>query len=168
MSELTKEVVEQLLAYDPETGEFRWKVSRGTASAGRRAGCNNGRGYTHIRLLRKNRYAHRLAFLLMTGRLPLEQIDHKDGDRANNRWENLRVVTATENQQNRKQAQRNNASGFLGVTACTNSKKNPWAARIIVGYKKLHLGVFLTPEEAHAAYLAAKRELHPAYIHKEE
>jgi hypothetical protein len=168
-TELTKEIVEQLLAYDPETGEFRWRVSRGNVAAGSVAGHLQVNGYLRVSVFYRRYLAHRLAFLLMTGQWPPEQVDHKDGDPSNNRWENLRAVTHSENMHNQKRAHRNNgASGFLGVSPSTHSKKNPWRAAIRLENKQRHLGYFTTAEEAYAAYMAAKRELHPAYIHKEE
>jgi hypothetical protein len=169
MSELTKEIVEQLLAYDPETGEFRWRVSRGSVAAGSVAGYLRVDGYLRVAVFNRRYLAHRLAFLLMTGQWPPEQIDHKDGDPSNNRWENLRAATHSENMHNQKRAHRNNvAFGFLGVSPSVGNKKNPWRAAIRLEGKLRHLGYFYTPEEAHAAYIAAKRELHPAYIHEEK
>ena len=86
-------------------------------------------------------------------------IDHIDGDTGNNRIANLRVVTPTLNQQNRRTARRDAANtGLLGVRS--NYKK--WSAVITVNGKRVYLGSYETPEAAHAVYLEAKRKLHAA------
>ena len=81
-------------------------------------------------------------------------IDHRDGDRANNRWDNLRCATRSENNANRA-LQRNNCSGFKGVSL----KSGKWRARIRKHGRLFALGVFQTPQAAHAAYVAAARRL---------
>jgi len=90
------------------------------------------------------------------GELPPKYIDHINGVRDDNRITNLRAVTAAGNAENRRRAQKNTASGFLGVARNGNN----WQAYIRVNKKPTYLGTFKTPEEAHQAYLAAKRKLH--------
>ncbi|WBK39668.1 hypothetical protein [Xanthomonas phage L522] len=101
---LTFEQVDQLLAYDPATGELRWKVARGrhgnACKAGSVAGSVNSRGYIQVGVHGRLYQAHRLAWLLHHGAWPSQQIDHIDRDRTNNRIDNLRECSNSENQQN--------------------------------------------------------------------
>ena len=99
---------------------------------------------------------HRAAWLLKTGEWPVVGIDHKDGDRSNNRWLNIRDATQSQNRQNLKGV---SAKGVL--RGCTPYYRK-WKAQIKAPDGKHHyLGLFPTQEEAHAAYCKAKLELHP-------
>jgi hypothetical protein len=158
---VSAERLRELFHYDPETGVFihcravgRW----GRVPAGSRADTTFSHNYRRVRVDREAFPAHRLAWFWMTNKWPTHQIDHIDGDPTNNRWSNLREVTDGQNKQNQK-AHRKNSSGLLGVSWYGPSKL--WTARIQVEGKQRYLGRFNTPEEAHAAYLKAKRELHP-------
>jgi hypothetical protein len=148
------------LAYDPETGIFTWAVSpkRSTIKAGSVAGSMNSEGYLHIGYGGRKYFSHRLAWLITYGDWPSGQVDHINGCRTDNRLENLRDVTHSVNQQNQKKARKNNKSGFLGV--CWHKKSSVWVAQITVGRKIKRIGSFGTAEEAHKAYLLAKRECH--------
>jgi hypothetical protein len=92
----------------------------------------------------------------MTGEWPTHQVDHKNSVRNDNRWENLRLATNAQNQQNLRKARADNSSGFLGVFP----NKNRWSAQIAINGKSKCLGTFDTPELAHAAYLKAKASIH--------
>ena len=146
-----------LLMYDPETGLFTWKVSRGGVRAGTQAGYDSGRGYIIIRVLGRNYYAHRIAFLLMTGQWPEYQIDHINGNRSDNRFCNLRPATPAENRQNSEKREVA-SSGYIGVHY--SNRSNRWIAKIQVRGKVTHLGTFVTEEEAAEAYIKAKKQLH--------
>jgi len=147
----------QILAYDATTGVFRWRISLGSrAQAGTVAGCLTSLGYVEIGWGGHRYYAHRLAWLYVHGAWPAQMIDHIDGDRTNNRIENLRDVSRSVNLQNRKRAARNNQTGFLGVS----QSRSKFKAQIEVGGKNIFLGQFDTPEEAHAVYCATKRRVH--------
>lgn len=109
---------------------------------------------------------HRVILERILGR-PLEakeQVDHRDGDGLNNRRENLRLATASENQRNQHR-DRTNTSGFKG--ACWDKSVNRWKATIKVNRKCIHLGRFDTPEEAHAAYCAAAIKYHGEFARLE-
>lgn len=156
--ELTAERARELLAYDPDTGVFRWRRYRGRMAAGFVAGSlHDTTGYLRVRIDGRGHFPHRLAFLVMLGRWPADEVDHIDGNRANNAWSNLRECARGMNSQNQRGAQRGNKSGFLGV------QRNgvAWRAVIQVDGQRKHLGQYDTPENAHRAYLRAKRELHP-------
>ena len=138
---------------------FRWKVTNkwSRASAGVVAGSLHSNGYWYIQIDGRKYLAHRLAWLITNGALPADQIDHIDGDRANNRLANLREATNAENQQNLRRAPRGSTTGLLGASPHGGGFK----ARIRVDGERRHLGQFDTPEQAHAAYLVAKKKLHP-------
>lgn len=91
---LTAERARELLDYDPRTGEFRWKVWNGGGgkAVGDTAGTMTDPGYIKIRIEGQGYFAHRLAWLWMTGSWPERFIIHRDNDKANNAWANLRPV----------------------------------------------------------------------------
>ncbi|WQZ00658.1 HNH homing endonuclease [Xanthomonas phage NP1] len=155
--DLTFEEVNALLAYEPDTGLLLWKVSKGTAKAGRVAGSPHNEGYLRVKVHGKMNSAHRLAWLLHTGSWPSKHLDHIDGNRANNRIDNLRECTQAENLQN-KGKYSNNKSGAQGVHWNKQAKK--WMAQIRVAGKNIYLGLFETLEEAAAARAAAKLKYH--------
>lgn len=157
---LTAARLRELLHYNAETGAFTRLVQTcGRALVGAVAGCTVERGYRRIRVENQKHMAHRLAWLYVHGEWPDGLVDHIDGDTGNNRIANLRVVTPTLNQQNRRTARRDAANtGLLGVRS--NYKK--WSAVITVNGKRVYLGSYETPEAAHAVYLEAKRKLHAA------
>lgn len=159
---LTAERARELLSYDPDTGEFRWRVQRGPRKAGSIAGSIkklNGRKYRTLCVDGEYFLAHRLAWFFVTGTRPPDDrdIDHKNTDGTDNRFANLRLATRAQNMHNRTR-QKNNTSGFKGVYP--DRKRNLWAAQIDVGGKAKFLGAFKTPEEAHAVYCKAAAELH--------
>lgn len=157
---------ERLLAeldYNADTGVFVWRERRKGQRPDRVAGTRHSAGYITINLKRHGvgaiHFAHRLAWYYVHGRWPEGVIDHINGDRADNRIANLRDVSPSINGQNRKGPQSNSRSGVLGVSwkAC----RSRWLAQIRTGTGSTKvLGTFRTKEEAEAAYLAAKRQLH--------
>jgi HNH endonuclease len=150
-----------LVSYEPETGIFRWKATAGWwAKEGEQVGTLRPDGYLQIVLRQKQYMLHRLAWLFMTGEWPSDLIDHRDRCRDNNRWTNLRDVTVTVNQQNRVKVSPKNLAGLLGVTL--SNRKYP-QAQILVDGSRVYLGSHDTPEQAHEAYMAAKRSLQPGY-----
>lgn len=146
------------LHYEPETGVFRWRVARGKVRAGDVAGRSGAAGYSYICFNRKAYLAHRLAWALQFGEMPQGEVDHRDGNRRNNIITNLRVVDRAGNSRNRHGAGKNSKTGFLGVG--TNPSTRRFRARIVVNLEPIHLGYFDTAEQAHKAYVTAKRKLH--------
>lgn len=156
---LTADRLRDILDYSPTTGVFTWKAGgAGTGGPGSVAGCVNDKGYVTIKLLGRTRNAHRLAWLYVYGKFPNDQIDHLNGIRNDNRILNLREATQSQNNCNLRLARSDSNTGLLGAHWHKRTKK--FAAQIQVKGKKEHLGYFNTAEEAHQAYLAAKRELH--------
>ena len=155
--EIPADRVRFVLDYNCETGVFTRKWCKRSNLIGSVANSKDGHGYIRIKVDGVNYLAHRLAWLWMTGDWPGQHIDHIDGNPSNNRWENLRCVTHQVNLQNRRHATVSNKSGFLGVT----SRGGSHMARIKrTDGKTIHLGSYGTPEQAHEAYLSAKRKLH--------
>lgn len=155
--DITQEELKRLVSYDPDTGLFirLQKTSRAMIVGVPFAG-GKKEGRLRLAVLAKSYLAHRLAWFWMTGEWPADHIDHINGDATDNRWSNLRSVTHAENQQNKRRPSRDNRCGFLGVSM--NRKK--FSARICVNRTTHRLGNFETPEQAHAAYVEAKRKLH--------
>lgn len=158
---LTQQRICEILDYDPATGNFTHLMSRGGVKAGDLAGGiqtqQDGRQYRQIRVGGKIFRAHRLAWFFVHGRWPVEHIDHIDGDGLNNRIDNLREATHSENLRNRG-ATTKNTSGFKGVS--WHKARRKWQAQIKTNGRKKHLGSFDTPEAAYAAYCAAAEDLH--------
>lgn len=98
---ITQEQLKELLDYDPDTGIFTWKVDRIAIGAGRKAGWLSPRGYIYITINSRRYLAHRLVWLYAHGFLPSE-LDHINRDASDNRLCNLRVVTGSQNNRNRR------------------------------------------------------------------
>jgi hypothetical protein len=166
MSGLTAERLRELLHYNPDTGAFtrlkRCVVGRrsGGGKAGDRLGSQDDQGYLRIMVERVRYKAHRLAVLYVTGKWPAGEVDHINGARADNRWSNLRDVSKPHNLQNRSAANSNSSTGLLGVHAQYSGGTCVWVAVINANRSRHYLGRFASPEDAHAAYLNAKRTLH--------
>jgi len=156
LSELTQEGLKDFLSYDAVTGNFYFTKTRGGKTEGERAGRIRKDGYINIRIAPKCYLAHRLAWLYVYGEWPTNVIDHINGIKSDNRICNLREVTQTQNKQNTKKATVKNRVGMQGVSRCGNR----FWSRIKSDGKFNYLGMYDTPEEAHQAYLTAKRELH--------
>lgn len=158
---LTLERLKELLSYNPEDGNFTFLTNvRGYLRKGKTAGSVDKNGYLTARIDGPNYFLHRLAWLYMTGQWPKDVIDHIDCNPINNRFANLRDISRGQNQQNRRRAEIGSKSGLLG--AHYRARDNNWIAHIKAANCKMkYLGTFNTPEEAHAAYVAAKRLLHP-------
>jgi hypothetical protein len=155
---VTAAQVRALLDYDPATGVLRWRVRRNhVAPAGAVAGSRCRAGYRRLTIYGRRYAAHRVAWLYVTGAWPRGELDHIDGDPSNNALTNLREATRALNMQNMRRARCTNVLGLLGVRALGRR----FNARIYAQGLPRYLGCFDTPELAHAAYVAAKRTLHP-------
>jgi HNH endonuclease len=148
--ELTQEYLRTAIHYDPETGSFIWNhrprehfanedtyKKWNSRHYGTVAGFRRFDGYTIIGVNKKQYRAHRLAFLYMTGNIPLFDTDHINGMRSDNRWENLRSVDRVENSRNMGM-RGTNTSGACGV----EKHQGKWRARIMVNGKNVHIGCY--------------------------
>lgn len=150
-------VLQEFLLYDPTTGAITWrKSSNRKIKVGRVAGSVAARGHINVRFDGRTYKAHRLAWALHYGVWPSLTIDHKNQVPSDNRIENLRDVPISVNNENRRNPPKNNRVGFLGVTRC----RDLFAASIQVAGKRMSLGRFASAEDAHAAYVVAKRQFH--------
>jgi hypothetical protein len=164
LSGLTAERLRETLHYDPETGAFTHRHSRTRGRrpvvAGDVAGCLLNTGYRSIRVDGKAYLAHRLAWLYVYGEWPNLQIDHINGNRSDNKLKNLRQVSNAINSQNIRVA-REGKKYASPLGACYQPRyKRKWLAKIRVDGSLVIVGRYETAEEAHAAYVKAKRQLH--------
>ena len=166
-----QEYLRKILDYAPETGLLSWRERTqemfSSGGNGAEVNCKNWNaqfankqafknlhpdGYKQGHIKRKKYLAHRVIWKLVTGVDP-EQVDHINGNPADNRWINLRDVTQAENHRN-KAVHKNNTSGKVGV--CWYKRDNKWGARIKVKGAFIHLGSFDSFEDACAAREAAE------------
>lgn len=150
---ITPERLREVLQYDAETGEFTWKVScRNSCKPGRVAGRIH-KGYRQICVGCRQYLAHRLAWFYSHGEWPNAIVDHINGDRSDNRIDNLRLANKSLNGANAALSKRNRV-GIKGVY----QRNNRWAAQIRGNGRNLWLGTYDTPQAAQAAYLTAAKE----------
>lgn len=162
---LTQARLRELLSYDPETGEFTWRIATSSRTpAGSRAGCYADRpksGKRHYVLLGIDGtlyLGHRVAWFYMTGRWPDGDVDHKDGDGWNNRFSNLRKAEHQQNMFNQKRRS-DNRSGVKGVYLYNDGRKSPYQ----VWLNSKYLASFATLEEAAAYREEAASRSHGAF-----
>jgi len=157
----SRQHLKTLLDYDPLTGQLTWKQrpesmfpsphharAWNTRYAGQAAFTSTDRKGYHVGAIDDQHLrAHRVIYMLMTGQDP-QQIDHIDGDPANNRWANLRSLPGRLNQKNMKRP-RNNQSGHIGVFWLQDKQR--WLAYITSDKKRINLGHFEDINDAIAA-----------------
>ena len=173
------DIVRQMIRYEPDTGRLFWlkrpehlfleapnrslahsaALWNATFASKEAFTAINSEGYLTGALMRIPMRAHRVAWALVTGAWPAEQIDHINGDRADNRWKNLREVSHALNQRNMK-ISRANKTGFCGVKLVRSGK---YEVTIGVGGKNRFIGTFESLEEAVAARRRLEQQLgyHP-------
>lgn len=157
---LTLERLKEVLRYCPETGEFRWLVSpSNSVRAGSVAGSVESNGYRRIAIDYTSYQATHLVWFYMTGEFPAGMVDHRNRSRDDNRWENLRPASRSQNNANSR-VRVYNKLGIKGVKATPYGR---FMANIKFDKKQRYLGTFDTAEEAHAAYMAAARQRHGDY-----
>ncbi len=167
------EYLQECFDYNPDTGELFWKTRPlhhfGTVRiwtwwnnrfAGRKIEYIGTNGYLTVRVIRINYSTHRIIWKLCTGADPIEMIDHIDGDKLNNKIDNLREASVIENGRNRK-ISKNNKLGIKGVHYDSTTGK--YRASISYGGKAYNLGSFATIETASQAYQEASLKYHKEF-----
>lgn len=155
INDLTAQRLRSILDYDSESGEFTWRGGRVGIRPGSKAGSfNNPNGSLRIKVDGRLYCLHRLAWLYVHGRWPVEFLDHINRDRSDNRIKNLRECSKSQNLHNMR---RNPRSGFKGVRM---ERSGRWSCKIIAFGKRYHIGTFDTREEAFEAYKEKAREVH--------
>lgn len=142
--------------FEYRDGQLFWAIDMPpNAKAGERAGGVKNNGYREVSFYGHRYLEHRIVYALHTGEMP-EFIDHINGNKSDNRIENLRPATHAENMRNRK-AYKNNKLGLKGVS---QESPNSFNATIYVDGKPINLGNYSTPEKAYASYCNAVKLYH--------
>lgn len=150
---LSQDYLKSILIYDPNTGIWTWKTHYFIRLVGATAGTIKKDGYRVIKIDNIEYMSARLACLYMKGRWPIEEMDHKDTERSNDKWDNLREATRKQNTRNRN-AKITSLIGLKGVKLTTSGKYEA-AIRSKENYQ--YLGTYDTPEEAAKAYADAAK-----------
>lgn len=159
MAELTADRIRELLSYNPITGELTWIAkTSGRRKQGGKAGSKMKMGYLEIGIDGTSYLTHRVVWMIVHGHWPSDQIDHINGIRDDNRLSNLREASNIINGQNKRMARSDSKTKLLGSSWSIDNKK--YLSQIVSAGKHYHLGYYKSPEEAHQAYLTAKRRLH--------
>jgi hypothetical protein len=153
---LTQKRLKEVLQYDPDTGVFLWKKQiNPRGKVGQVAGCVRSRGYRTIGIDGNRYYSGRLAWYYMTGSWPPHQIDHKDRDKSNDLWENLRLATESQNKMNQRNKPRRDKLP-RGV--------HKYGERYKAVFREKILGYFSTAQEAYSVYLAEAIKTHGEFV----
>jgi hypothetical protein len=159
---LSLDTLRKFLSYDPATGIFTRRVGTSwNAPAGSVAGCVRGDGYVLINVMNESFFGHHLAWLYMTGEWPTLFVDHRNTITSDNRWENLREASRTQNAAN-SGLPRHNTSGVKGV--CWDRRRRKWMAKIKINQRCINIGRFESIEAATAAYTAKAKELFGDFV----
>jgi hypothetical protein len=153
---LTQQYLHQV--FDYIDGHFYRKIKTSNFANLGKVGHIGNRGYEIISVCGRQYLAHRLAWFYVYGVMP-SMIDHIDGDRKNNKIENLRICDCSKNAMNSGVKKRNK----LGVKGVFESKNGKYVAQICLNYKKIHIGTFHTIEEASDAYAVASKLYHKEF-----
>lgn len=151
---ITQQRLQELFFYQ-DGNLVRKTTVAANAKAGSIAGSLHNMGYVQVYVDGKNYLLHRLVYLYHKGYMPI-LLDHINRNKQDNRIENLREATYSQNQQNKK-VQITNRMQLKG--AVFHPDKNKWQARIHMDKKKISLGYFDTAEQAHDAYKVAAKQL---------
>jgi len=154
---LTASALRNEIEYNAHTGMFIWRFPRQGRARSRMTGRSGPDGYLFICIDGKLYLAHRLAWLHMTSSWPSDEIDHRNGIRSDNRWNNLRKATRAENGQNISMRS-DNTSGLPGVS--WDKRRLKWRAYININGHQIALGYFPDKANAGIAYIKAKNRIH--------
>lgn len=153
------------LRYEPDTGALVWiKALSKRAVAGKKAG-SFSHGYVSVGFRGKAIPAHVIIWFMHTGEWPSEEVDHRNGNRRDNRLDNLRLATDSEQQCNRRMDRRN-SSGVKGVY--WNKHASKWQAYITKHGRVMYLGIYSDIEDAKAARERAQSVHHGEFVRAPE
>lgn len=151
-NQLTAMRARELFEYSPRAGTLRWRFRKGKKiGPDLIAGYIDHEGYRVVRVDGVNYRGHRLIWLIVHGKWPRDMLDHINGERSDNRLENLREATNAQNQMNKKGRQ-GGASGYKGVSIIRRRGRIQYRPQITVGGKAVVMGYYDTPEAAYAVY----------------
>lgn|SRR5215471_945547 len=155
---LTAKRLRELLSYNPRTGVFTWRITGWGPyiRPGAIAGASRKDGRCVIRIDQQLYLGSRLAFLWMTGSFPRQSLDHINGNPSDDRWRNLREANHSQNGGNQRVQTHKLYSPLKGVTC--DKRDGIYQAAIWFQQRRIHLGRFRTPEDAHLAYRKAARK----------
>lgn len=169
---ISADLVRAKFDYNQETGIFLIREIPGDKwfnwrHGGKIAGTSIKKPTDYVRLciLGKCFYAHIIAWLYVTGEFPKDEIDHINGIRSDNRFENLREASHSENGKNRGLS-KNNTSGYKGVSFHRRSGK--WKVKVGFNGKGYCPGVYTTKEEAAQVYEKTAKELHGEFMRSKQ
>lgn len=146
---ITQSRLKEILDYNPSTGIFTWKARTSIrVRIGDVAGCIRKDGYVVITINGQLNFAHRLAFIWMTGSCP-DLVDHINGEKSDNAWTNLRKASFSANSRNRRSV-KGSSSKYVGV--CWHTRDEKWRAQIKSNGRVIYIGSFENEEEAAKAY----------------
>lgn len=154
---ISQKELKEFLRYDPDTGVFTWIKTRSNRwKPGRQAGCIDGNGYWQIRISGILLLAHRAAFIYMTGDCP-KYVDHIDGNKINNKWENLRPCTKSENAFNKP----NRIKSYSGIKNVSfDPRINRWYVRLKTNGRIRSFGGYGSLELAELVAFEAREKFH--------
>jgi hypothetical protein len=165
MKQITQEFAREYLRYEPDTGSLYWtKKASDKTVVGKKAGWQRSKnGYRQVGFMGQIIYEHRLIWLFVNGSFPDGQIDHKNGVKDDNRYENLRHATSSQNLVNIG-AKRDNTSGAKNVHWCNRSSK--WIAKAKIYGKTHYAGSFDCFQAAVIAAAAVRDKVHGEFAHR--
>lgn len=151
----SQQELRQIFGYDPDTGALWFRDVRTWGGKIVATSHAHRDGYRVVRMPGTTKWlrSHRIVWKWMTGEEPAADVDHINGDKADNRWENLRLATRSQNMANRARPRCKRSDLPKGVVYCKRTGK--YRAAITVNYRSIKLGRFATAEEAHKAYSEA-------------
>lgn len=159
--DLEVEQLDALFVYDPFTGSLKWRTTKGSrAQAGSEVGYNHGPGYRRVEIDGVGYMVHRIIWCMVYREWPTFFVDHENLDKADNRLDNLRPATRSQNAYNRPRAC-NNTSGVKGVS--WHKQKQQWYARVAHAGKTVFAKAFDFLEDAERAVIAIRYKLHKEY-----
>ncbi len=154
------EEAHRIFSYDPKTGLLKWRVRTSIrVVVGQVAGTPTEDGRRYVGYLGKRYLTSRVVWLMNTGAWPRAQLDHINRNPSDDRFENLRAATHTENCWNAT-VRNDSTTGIKGIMKC----RDKFQARIQFNKKKIHLGTFDSAEAASAVYQEAARKFHGEFF----